>query len=84
MRKNVTLSRRLPGILPGFLIELGAGFAFVGRQYRLEVGGDEFLIDLLFYHLKLRCYVVVELKPPHSVRSMRASSTSTFLRSMRR
>ena len=45
-----------------FLIELGAGFAFVGHQYRLEVGGDEFFIDLLFYHLKLRCYVVVELK----------------------
>lgn len=45
-----------------FLLELGAGFAFVGRQHRLEVGGDEFFIDLLFYHLKLRCYVVVELK----------------------
>ncbi|MHA6829656.1 PDDEXK nuclease domain-containing protein [Ralstonia pseudosolanacearum] len=45
-----------------FLLELGAGFAFVGRQYRLEVGGDEFFIALLFYHLKLRCYVVVELK----------------------
>lgn len=45
-----------------FLLELGAGFAFVGRQYRLDVGGDEFFIDPLFYHLKLRCYVVVELK----------------------
>jgi predicted nuclease of restriction endonuclease-like (RecB) superfamily len=45
-----------------FLIELGAGFAFVGRQVQLEVGGDDFFIDLLFYHLKLRCYVVVELK----------------------
>ena len=45
-----------------FLIELGAGFAFVGRQVPLEVGGDDFFIDLLFYHLKLRCYVVVELK----------------------
>jgi len=45
-----------------FLLDLGAGFAFVGRQYRLDVGGDEFFIDLLFYHLKLRCYVVVELK----------------------
>jgi predicted nuclease of restriction endonuclease-like (RecB) superfamily len=45
-----------------FLIELGAGFAFVGQQYRLEVGGDDFFIDLLFYHLKLRCYVVIELK----------------------
>ena len=45
-----------------FLIELGAGFAFVGRQVHLEVGGDDFFMDLLFYHLKLRCYVVVELK----------------------
>lgn len=45
-----------------FLLELGAGFAFVGRQVMLDVGGDEFFIDLLFYHLKLRCYVVIELK----------------------
>jgi predicted nuclease of restriction endonuclease-like (RecB) superfamily len=45
-----------------FLLELGAGFAFVGRQVLVEVGGDEFFIDLLFYHLKLRCYVVIELK----------------------
>ncbi len=45
-----------------FLLELGAGFAFVGKQYRLEVAGDEFFIDLLFYHIRLRCYVVVELK----------------------
>ncbi|HEY4744123.1 MAG TPA: PDDEXK nuclease domain-containing protein [Desulfuromonadaceae bacterium] len=45
-----------------FLIELGAGFAYVGRQVHIEVGGDDFFIDLLFYHLKLRCYVVVELK----------------------
>lgn len=45
-----------------FLLELGAGFAFVGRQVLLDVGGDEFFIDLLFYHLKLRCYVVIEIK----------------------
>ena len=45
-----------------FLLELGAGFAFVGRQVLLDVGGEEFFIDLLFCHLKLRCYVVVELK----------------------
>ena len=45
-----------------FLLELGAGFAFLGRQFRLEVGGDEFFIDLLFYHTRLKCYVVVELK----------------------
>lgn len=45
-----------------FLLELGAGFAFVGKQVHLEVGGDDFFMDLLFYHLKLRCYVVIELK----------------------
>ncbi|MFQ6350070.1 PDDEXK nuclease domain-containing protein [Pseudomonas sp. R11F] len=45
-----------------FLLELGAGFAFVGQQVLLDVGGDEFFVDLLFYHLKLRCYVVIELK----------------------
>lgn len=45
-----------------FLLELGTGFAYVGRQVRLEVGGQEFFVDLLFYHLKLRCYIVIELK----------------------
>jgi predicted nuclease of restriction endonuclease-like (RecB) superfamily len=45
-----------------FLLELEAGFAFVGKQFELEVGGQDFRLDLLFYHLKLRCYVVIELK----------------------
>ncbi len=45
-----------------FLLELGAGFAFVGRQHRLEVDGEEFFIDLLFYHTRLKCYFVAELK----------------------
>lgn len=45
-----------------FLLELGAGFSYLGRQYKLEVDGDEFFIDLLFYHVRLHCYVVVELK----------------------
>ena len=45
-----------------FLLELGAGFSYVGRQYHLEVGGEDFYLDLLFYHLKLRCFVVIELK----------------------
>jgi predicted nuclease of restriction endonuclease-like (RecB) superfamily len=44
-----------------FLLELGAGFAFLGRQYHVQAGGDDFYIDLLFYHIKLHCYVVVEL-----------------------
>lgn len=48
--------------LEKFLLELGQGFAFVGRQYHLDLGGDDFYIDLLFYHLKLRCYVVIDLK----------------------
>lgn len=45
-----------------FLLELGAGFAFVGRQVHLIVGEDDFYLDLLFYHLKLRCFVVIDLK----------------------
>ena len=45
-----------------FLLELGAGFSYLGRQYRLEVAGDEFFMDLLFYHVRLHAYVVIELK----------------------
>jgi predicted nuclease of restriction endonuclease-like (RecB) superfamily len=45
-----------------FLLELGAGFSYLGRQYKLEVGGDDFFIDLLFYHVQLHCYFVIELK----------------------
>lgn len=45
-----------------FLLELGKGFAFMGNQYKIEVGGESFAIDLLFYHVKLRCYVALELK----------------------
>lgn len=48
--------------ITSFLLELGAGFAYVGRQIHFELEGEDFYIDLLFYHLKLRCYVVVELK----------------------
>jgi hypothetical protein len=48
--------------LEKFLLELGQGFAFVGRQYRLDVGGDDFYIDLLFYHLRLRAFIVIDLK----------------------
>jgi predicted nuclease of restriction endonuclease-like (RecB) superfamily len=56
------IERALVQHVTEFLLELGAGFAFVGKQVPLEVGGDDFYIDLLFYHLKLRCYVVIELK----------------------
>jgi len=45
-----------------FMLELGKGFAFVGRQYRLEISDNDYYLDLLFYHLHLRCYVVIELK----------------------
>jgi predicted nuclease of restriction endonuclease-like (RecB) superfamily len=45
-----------------FLLELGVGFAFVGRQYHLEISGQDYYLDLLFYHLHLRCYVVIDLK----------------------
>jgi predicted nuclease of restriction endonuclease-like (RecB) superfamily len=56
------LERGLLDHLRQFLLELGVGFAFVGNQYRLAVGDQEFYIDLLFYHLKLRAYVVIDLK----------------------
>lgn len=56
------VERELVKHITSFLLELGAGFSFVGRQVHLEVEGEDFFIDLLFYHLKLRCYVVIELK----------------------
>ena len=56
------LERGLLDNIRDFLLELGEGFSFVGSQYHMEVGGDDFYIDLLFYHLKLRCFVVVDLK----------------------
>lgn len=61
-RREVEIERQLIAHMQNFLLELGQGFAFVGRQVHLEVGGDDFYIDLLFYHLKLRCYIVIELK----------------------
>lgn len=56
------LETALVAHLEKFLLELGQGFAFVGRQYHLDLGGQDFYIDLLFYHLKLRCFVVIDLK----------------------
>ena len=61
-RREVEIERKLTEHIQKFLLELGQGFAFVGRQVHLEVGQQDFYIDLLFYHLKLRCYVVIELK----------------------
>jgi predicted nuclease of restriction endonuclease-like (RecB) superfamily len=60
--KERDLERGLIAQLQKFLLELGVGFAFVGSQYPLEVDGEDFFIDLLFYHLKLRCFVVIDLK----------------------
>lgn len=62
LRRERELEQALVDHIQHFLLELGAGFAFVGRQVPLEVAGHDFLIDLLFYHLKLRCFVVIELK----------------------
>lgn len=56
------LEEALISQLQGFLLELGSGFAFVGRQRRLTLDGDHFYPDLVFYHVKLKCYVVIDLK----------------------
>ena len=61
-RREIEMEKKLTEHIQEFLLELGQGFSFVGRQVHLELGGDDFYIDMLFYHLKLRCYVVVELK----------------------
>lgn len=61
-RNERELENQLMEHIQKFLLELGQGFAFVGRQVRLTIGDDEFFVDLLFYNFKLRCFVVVELK----------------------
>jgi predicted nuclease of restriction endonuclease-like (RecB) superfamily len=61
-RREREVEQALVDHIQRFLLELGTGFAFVGRQVLLEVGDQDFYVDLLFYHLKLRRYVVVELK----------------------
>lgn len=62
MRREHDLENALTVHVEKFLLELGQGFAFVGRQVHLEIGDADFYTDLLFYHLRLRCYVVIELK----------------------
>ena len=61
-RREREVEQALTDHIQRFLLELGAGFAFMGRQVHLEVESQDFYLDLLFYHVKLRCYVVVELK----------------------
>lgn len=60
--KERDIEKALLEEIRAFLLELGLGFAFVGSQYHLEIGDEDFYIDLLFYHLRLRCFVVIELK----------------------
>lgn len=60
--KERDLEQALLRHMRDFLLELGVGFSFMGNQYHLEVGGEDFYIDLLFYHVRLRCYIVIELK----------------------
>jgi len=60
--KERDLQKALLLHIRSFLLELGDGFAYLGDNYRLSVGGEDFYLDLLFYHVKLRCYVVIELK----------------------
>ena len=61
-RSERALERALIERIRDFLLELGVGFAFLGSQYPLEVSGKEYRLDLLFYHVQLHCYVVIELK----------------------
>ena len=60
--KEKDIEAQLVKHITEFLLELGVGFAFVGKQYKIEVANKDYFIDLLFYHLKLRCYFVIELK----------------------
>jgi len=60
-----------------FLMEMGGDFAFMGNQYRLEIGGEEYYIDLLLYHRRLKSLVVVELKTGKFNRNMRVKCSST-------
>lgn len=62
LQRERDLEQGLVDHIQKFLLELGAGFAFVGRQVPLQVGEQTFVVDLLFYHLQLRCFVVLELK----------------------
>lgn len=62
LQNELDIEKQLTQRVTDFLLEMGKGFSFVGRQYHLTVDGDDYYIDILMYHLKLHCYVVVELK----------------------
>lgn len=61
LQNELDIEKSLTSKITDFLLEMGRGFAYIGRQYHISVGGDDYYIDLLMYHLKLHCYVVVEL-----------------------
>ena len=62
LQNELNIEKSLTSKITDFLLEMGRGFAYIGRQYHISVDGDDYYIDLLMYHLKLHCYVVVELK----------------------
>ena len=62
LQNELDIEKSLTSKITNFLLEMGRGFAYIGRQYHISVDGDDYYIDLLMYHLKLHCYVVVELK----------------------
>ena len=62
LQREMDVERKLTEKITDFLLELGSGFSFVGRQYHIVVDGDDYYVDLLMYHLKLHCYVAIELK----------------------
>ncbi|MCS3033914.1 PDDEXK nuclease domain-containing protein [Bacteroides ovatus] len=62
LQNELDIEKSLTSKITDFLLEMGRGFAYIGRQYHISVDGDDYYIDLLMYHLKLHCYVVVELK----------------------
>uniref|UniRef100_UPI00356818BE PDDEXK nuclease domain-containing protein n=1 Tax=Bacteroides stercoris TaxID=46506 RepID=UPI00356818BE len=62
LQRELDIEKNLAQRITDFLLEMGKGFAFIGRQYHLTVDGDDYYIDILMYHLQLHCYVVVELK----------------------
>lgn len=69
--KEQEVERALVKHMRDFLLELGVGFSFVGHHYHLNIGGEDFYVDMLFYHLELRCFVIIELemedfRPEHS------------------
>lgn len=61
LQNELDIEKTLTSKITDFLLEMGRGFAYIGRQYHISVDGDDYYIDLLMYHLKLHCYVVVEL-----------------------